>query len=188
MKDIVIYGAGGLAKEVAWLIENINFQKKTWNILAFLVDEEYTHGNEHLIRGLPVLSGEDWLYNHPDEVYVVCGIGKSLVRKKTYEKLLTFTQVKLATLIDPSVRIDKSIEIGNGTIICSNCTVTVDTIIGNGVLMNTGSSVGHDSSVGDYCTLLTNSIVAGHTTLGECCEVGSGAFICLLYTSDAADE
>ena len=36
MKEIVIVGAGGLAKEVAFLIDQINHQKKQWNILGFI--------------------------------------------------------------------------------------------------------------------------------------------------------
>jgi len=177
MKDIVIYGAGGMGKEVVWLIENINLTHQTWTILGFLVDDEYSTGDNQFIRGYPIFPANEWLSNHHNEIYVVCGIGKSTVRKSIYEKVIKFPHVKLATLIDPTVRVDESVTIGAGTLICRNCTVTVDTKIGCGVLMNTGSSVGHDSEVGDYCTLLTNSIVAGRTTLGECCEIGSGAFI-----------
>lgn len=177
MKDIVIYGAGGLGKEVAWLIQNINNKKPTWNILGFIVGESYSELFGKEIYGYKVLGGENWLSQYKEEIYVTCAIGKGIVRKSIYEKILLLPNIKLATLIDPSVIIDRTVIIGVGSIICRNCTVTVDTIIGNGVLMNTGASVGHDSILGDYCTLLTNSIVAGHTTLGDCCEVGSGAFV-----------
>jgi sugar O-acyltransferase (sialic acid O-acetyltransferase NeuD family) len=177
MKDIVIIGAGGMGKEVAWLIENINASIPTWNILGFLVDEKYSESFGQKVFGFTVLGSESWILDFGKEIYVTCAIGKSTVRKSVYEKLSLFANVKLATLIDPTVRIDKSMKIGEGSIICRNCTVTVDSTIGKGVLMNTGASVGHDSLVGDYCTFLTNSIAAGHTTFGTCCEIGSGAFI-----------
>jgi sugar O-acyltransferase (sialic acid O-acetyltransferase NeuD family) len=177
MKDIVIYGAGGLGKEVAWLIQNINNKKLIWNILGFIVGESYSELYGKEIYGYKVLGGENWLSQFKEEIYVTCAIGKSSVRKSIYEKISLIPNIKLATLIDPSVIIDHTVIIGVGSIICRNCTVTVDTIIGNGVVLNTGASVGHDSIVGDNCTLLTNAILAGNTTLGECCEVGSGAFV-----------
>ena len=36
MKDIVIIGAGGFGREVAWLIEDINKIEPQWNILGFV--------------------------------------------------------------------------------------------------------------------------------------------------------
>jgi len=177
MKDIVIIGAGGLGKEVAWLIENINSQKPTWNLLGFLEDEKYKENWGTIVHGYPILGGNSWLGEYKKSIYIICAIGKSQVRKSVYEKFSIYSNVILASIIDPSVKIDKSVIVGEGSIICRNCTVTVDTNIGKGVLMNTGSSIGHDSNIGSFCTFLTNSIVAGHATLGECCEIGSGAFI-----------
>ena len=36
IRDIIIIGAGGLAKEVAFLIEDINKEKMLWNIKGFI--------------------------------------------------------------------------------------------------------------------------------------------------------
>lgn len=38
-KKIVIYGAGGFGREVQWLIERINQQEPTWEILDMLMME-----------------------------------------------------------------------------------------------------------------------------------------------------
>jgi len=177
MKDIVIFGAGGLGKEVAWLIENINNKKPTWRICGFLVDNAYKNIWGKLIYGYKVLGDETYLSSNINEIYVVCAIGKSTTRKLINEKLVKLPKVKLATLIDPSVRVEKTVNIGDGSIICCNCTITVDINIGKGVLMNTGTSIGHDSVIGDYCTFFTNSVASGNTTMGSCCEIGSGAII-----------
>ena len=40
IKDIVIIGASGLAKEVAFLIDDINEKKKQWKILGFIDKNE----------------------------------------------------------------------------------------------------------------------------------------------------
>lgn len=177
MKDIVIIGAGGLGKEVAWLIENINSQTPTWNIIGFLEDESKSELFGQMIYGYKVLGSDTWLSLYEKEIYIICAIGKSFSRKLIYEKFSTYPNLKLATLIDPTVRIDKTVIIGQGSIICRNCIITTDTQIGKGVLMNTGASVGHDSIVGDYCTFLTNAMAAGLTIFGETCDIGAGAFI-----------
>lgn len=36
MKDIVIIGAGGIVREVAWIIEEINEVNPIWNIIGFV--------------------------------------------------------------------------------------------------------------------------------------------------------
>ena len=38
MKDIAIFGAGGLGKEVACLVNKINEQEPTWNMIGFFDD------------------------------------------------------------------------------------------------------------------------------------------------------
>ena len=44
MKDIVIIGAGGFGREVAWLIESINEVANEWNIVGFVDDNKSIHG------------------------------------------------------------------------------------------------------------------------------------------------
>ncbi len=175
MKNIVIYGAGGLGREVLWMIKNINKHKETWNVLGFIVDYEEAWGGE--VAGLKVLGGSQWVEDYNKELFVTCAIGKSSVRKLIYEKVSQMEHVQLATLIDPAVRVDESVQVGEGSIICCRTVITVDINIGKGVLLNTGASVGHDAIIGDYCTMLTNAMASGNTFLGEGCEIGSGAFI-----------
>lgn len=53
MKDIVIIGAGGFGREVAWLIEDINKVSSEWNIVGFVDDNESIQGTE--INGYKVV-------------------------------------------------------------------------------------------------------------------------------------
>ena len=43
MKDIVIIGAGGIGREVAWIIEEINEVNSTWNIVGFVDENREMH-------------------------------------------------------------------------------------------------------------------------------------------------
>ena len=38
MKKIVIFGDGGLGREVQWLIERINERKLSWKIMGYIDD------------------------------------------------------------------------------------------------------------------------------------------------------
>ena len=44
MKPIVIIGAGGLAREVAWLIEEINAVREEWELLGYVDEDPVKHG------------------------------------------------------------------------------------------------------------------------------------------------
>jgi sugar O-acyltransferase (sialic acid O-acetyltransferase NeuD family) len=176
-KNIAIIGAGGMAREVAWLIENINRQTPTWNIVGFIEDKRRADIQTELLNGYKVFSEQAWLDTYKEEISVICGIGDGLIRKNIYKKYSLKPNIEIATLVDPSVRIDSSISIGQGSVICSNSIITVNSQIGSGVLINVNTLIGHDSTIGNYCTLAPFVKVSGGASLGELCSVGSGAFI-----------
>ena len=43
MKDLVIVGAGGFGREVAWLVEEINEVSKEWNLVGFIDENKEIH-------------------------------------------------------------------------------------------------------------------------------------------------
>jgi len=180
MKNIVIYGAGGFGREVAWLIGNINARADTFNILGFIDDDAGMDGKK--INDIIVLGGKAWFEGYKDELYVSCAVGNAGIRRKIYDELGKYKNVKLATLIDPSACVAQTAQIGEGSIVCCASRVMVNTKIGKGVVINTGSSVGHDGELADYAVLYTNVIVSGGVKIGENSEIGSGAFI-LQYKS-----
>ena len=59
MKDIIIIGAGGVGKEVAFIIEQINIKTPKWNILGIIDDNESLWGTK--INGYKVLGGSSVL-------------------------------------------------------------------------------------------------------------------------------
>ena len=79
MKDIVIIGAGGFGREVAWLIERINNESPTWKIKGFIDDNEQLWGKQE--DNYKVLGGTDYL-KKCGEIYAVCAVGSASVRKR----------------------------------------------------------------------------------------------------------
>ena len=46
MKDLIIIGASGFGREVAWLVERINRRSPQWNLIGFLDDDESVQDSE----------------------------------------------------------------------------------------------------------------------------------------------
>lgn len=173
MKDLYIIGAGGFGREVAWLVERINEVNPTWNLKGFIDDNESLWDSDE--GTYKVLGGCDYLKSLGD-VYAVCAIGSARVRKIVIEKFVG-SDVKFATVIDPSVLVSKRVKIGEGTIICAGTIVTVDIKIGNHVIINLDCTIGHDDVIEDYVTINPSVNVSGNVVVCECSELGTGVQI-----------
>lgn len=172
MDKIVIVGVGGFGREVAWLIERINSVKPTWELVGFVDDNKALMGDN--ISGYPVVGDSEWLNNQPDDMYTVCAIGSSNIRKKVIQKL---SNVKFATLIDPKVEMSNTVEIGEGTIICAGTVLTIDVSLGNHVIINLNCTIGHDVTIRDYVTIYPSVNVSGNTYIQKNVEIGTGSQI-----------
>lgn len=170
MKDIVIIGAGGFGREVAWLIERINKVTPTWKIKGFIDDNEKIWGTYE--DNYKVLGGEDYL-KKCGEIFAVCAVGSAKVRKEIVEKYKN-SNVIFATIIDPSVVISDRVEIGEGTIICAGTIVTVDVKIGRHVIINLDCTIGHDDVIENFVTINPSVNISGNVLIGRGTELGTG--------------
>lgn len=175
MKDLIIIGASGFGREVAWLIERINAVKPTWNIIGFVDDNEGIWNTE--VGGYKVLGGSKAVASF-SAVYYICAVGAAKTRKAIIDSVETvLPAIKYATLIDPTVMISDRAKIGNGCIICAGSIITVDIEIGNHVIVNLDCTIGHDAVIADFVTLYPSVNVSGKTNVGECAELGTGVQI-----------
>lgn len=175
MKKLYIIGAGGFGREVAWLVERINENKNEWEIVGFIDDNQNIHGKKE--GNYPVLGGCEYLGSITDDVWVVCAVGNAKVRKQIIEKIEQYSNVKFATLVDPSVLKSKSVQIGEGSIICAGTIITVDISIGKHVIVNLDCTVGHDAKISDFVTIYPSVNVSGNVKIEECVEVGTSTQI-----------
>lgn len=171
MKDILIIGAGGIGRETAWIIEEINEVKPTWNLLGYIDENSEMHGKE--LNGYKVLGGLEVLEKLEEKPYVVVAIANCSVKKSIVTKL--GEKYNFATIIYPTVKVSKFIQIGQGTIIYPGVTLTVNTKIGNHVLISGNCGIGHDTVIGDYSSVLWGSNFSGYDTVGESCFIGVGS-------------
>src|SRR5699024_5366518 len=103
MKDIVIIGAGGFGREVAWLIEDINNESSGWNILGFVDDNESVQDKQ--LGDYSVIGKLDYLLDK--ELNVVIAIANPTIRRLIYNKL-KHTKNIFPTLINHNVILIKT--------------------------------------------------------------------------------
>lgn len=175
LKNIIIIGAGGVGRETALIIEDINNVNKEWNIIGFVDDNDDIQNTK--IDNYHVVGKLDYILNYEKEVYVVCAIANYNVKKSIVNKLKSNKNIKFATLIHPSTILNRTVEVGEGCIIYQNVIVTTNVTIGNHVIVSPKVGIGHDTVVKDYCNLLWNVNISGNVVLKEGVLVGSGATV-----------
>ncbi len=172
MKDLYIIGAGGFGREVAWLVERINQVEATWDIKGFIDDNKAIKGK--IEGGYPILGGTDYLLEEKKEIWVVCAVGSAKIRKSIIEKTQINSNIRYATVIDPSVILSHRVEIGEGTIICAGTILTVDITIGKHVIINLDCTLGHDDIIEDFVTIYPSVNISGNVLVETCAELGTG--------------
>ncbi len=172
INNLIIVGAGGFGREVAWLVERINRVEPTWNLLGFIDDNESILNSS--INGYPVLGSKKVVSDYPDSYYVLA-VGNSRTREKIVSNLKEiYSEIKFGTLIDPSVEVSDFVTVGEGSIICAHTIMTVNISIGVHVIINLDCTIGHDAVIKDYSTLYPSVNVSGISCIGHATELGTG--------------
>jgi len=172
MKDLLIFGAGGFGREVAWIVERLNKVSPTWNLLGFMDDADDIQGT--LINGYPVLGKTGDIRNYPNAYFVVA-VGASKIREQIVSNMKTIDpSIQFGTVIDPSVEMSDRVTIGEGTIICAHSIITVNVEINSHVIINLNCTIGHDSVIRDFATLYPSVNLSGITNINRAVELGTG--------------
>ncbi len=174
MQNIVIYGSGGWAREVLGIIEMINQNQVSWNILGFLDDDPKQHGA--IIAGQRVLGGSNWLADKRS-MHVVIGIGSSIARKQIAERLSYQYDILFPILKHPLAYVGPRVQLGEGTVLHAYSVATVDLNMGRHNLLNVGAMVSHGNRIADYVSIHPHCNVSGDVTLSEGVELGTGTDI-----------
>lgn len=166
---LYILGAGGFAREVAWLVE------QCWGAAVetvFAVDQpEYLTGP---VAGKDVILLAD--ARAAAGARYIAAVGDPAHRRRAVP-LCEGLGLAAATLSHPRAEMSRRVEIGAGSIICAGVIATTDIVIGRHVHINLDCTIGHDARIGDYATLSPGVHVSGRVHIGEGVFIGTGANI-----------
>lgn len=179
IQRIVIIGAGGFAREVEWLLREIdtNESKKTYDFQGYVVSD---------LSKLPeleragVLGDYTWLKkNRSQWDALAIGIGTPQVRCKVAQELdEMFANIQWPALIHPSAKMDfLSGKVERGVLICANVIGTVNLKFEEFCLINLACTIGHEAVIGRGSVLNPSVNVSGGVTIEAAVLVGTGAQI-----------
>lgn len=175
MKKLVIVGAGGFGREIAWQIQKNKFVKYNYDILGF-VDDCENKVNTY-VNGYKVIGNLDWLLQYEDFISVVVCIANVNIRKKIIQSLKENPKIDFPVIICDNVSIADSVFIGEGTIICEYSLISTNTNIGKHCIIDYHCSIGHDVVIKDLVTIYPGSNIAGNILIDKFVEIGSGVQI-----------
>jgi sugar O-acyltransferase (sialic acid O-acetyltransferase NeuD family) len=170
---IAVYGGGGFAREVAWLVQSCNVGADLYEVACFVDDDAAAHGS--VLNGIPVMGLDEARSRFPG-ARIVGGIGAPRTRQTLMEKAAA-AGFGFETIIHPRVERSRWIEIGEGTVICAGNILTTNITLGKHVQINLDCTVGHDVVMGNFATLAPGVHVSGCVRLGTRVYIGTGAAI-----------
>lgn len=156
-----LLGAGGQAREIASYLPS-------GTELFWAVSTEYLESGEpdHVDISRP---GE-----RERESWVVAAVGPPAVRR---DMVAVWPGERFLTLISPSAHVDRSCQVGIGSVIAPGAVLTTDVEVGPHCLVNIGATISHDAALSSFVTVAPGAHIAGRVRLGSGVFVGVGASI-----------
>ncbi|MCX6498342.1 MAG: acetyltransferase [Arthrobacter sp.] len=172
MTELLLVGASGLAREVLACVR----ESGQFDVVGVLDDDESKIGSA--MDGAAILGPASYALRYPDARAVVCvGAGRGRERVVAGLTGLGYPGYRFATVVDPSVRVPYSCDIGPGSILLGNIALTSGITIGSHVVMMPGVTLTHDDEVEDYATLAAGVSLGGGVRIGRAAYLGMNSCV-----------
>lgn len=166
---LVIVGAGGHARVVASVLD----YHSEWEVVG-VADRNESNLNE-IIYKYRIITTWDRLYELRKQGinHAVLAIGDNKEREEMfyYVKELGFT---VTTLIHPTAFTEKSILLGEGTLVCAGVVLSTEVKVGENSIINTGALVDHETKIGNHVHVGPGVVISGRVDVGDYSFLGVG--------------
>ena len=170
---MLIFGAGGFAKEILETVYTVEFKN---NIVFF--DETKSFG-EKLFDQFDILTTENEVKKYfklHDNKFTI-GIGNPILRFKT-AKRFNLLGGELISTISPMAKIGNfDIIIENGCNILQNAIISNSTTLGRACIVYYNAVITHDCKIGNFVEISPSANILGKVTIGDYCRIGSNSTI-----------
>ena len=173
----VILGAGGQARDVAWLIDEINAVDRRFDVVGLVVGDMRKLGENDTHA---VLGDHGWLRDHRDAFDgFVLGIGSPRVRLRLARELRDeFPEKSWPSLIHPRAAFDRrTAKIGEGVMIGAGVVGSVNLFVDDYACVNLGVTLGHEAAIGRGVVINHNASVAGGVLIEAGSLIGTNATV-----------
>ena len=170
----LIVGAGGFGREVLQVFRAMSSASRVrqeYHFAGFVDDNP--DANVELVPNARLLGGIDQISKH--DGYVIA-IAQPQVKQIVHDRIRD-SGAQPTILVHPLAWVGEEVEIGGGTIITAQSSITTNITIGKHVHINLGCTVGHDAVIEDYATLSPGVHLSGNVTIKRCAGLGTGAVV-----------
>lgn len=176
IKEMIFWGATGHAKVLKQCLRESGVE------LIALFDNDNNIKSPY--ENVPIYYGtnafENWINSRKSVkslgFLVAIGGDKGKDRVDLYEFLESFGLSPLRA-IHSSAFVDSTSQIGSGSQILANSTISVDVKLGRCCIINTSASVDHDCILGEGVHICPGASLAGCITVGDYSTIGTGASV-----------
>lgn len=174
-RDLVIYGAGGAGRELAFSLSLEHCADRKWEVKAFVDDDTSLWGST--VNKIPLHGGIDWLSKHPCAVAITT-VGNPATKRDLVSRLKLTKGISFPMIMGPNCIVSDLAEFGEGCIVSLSFNwISPNVKLGDFVFVNCSTRIGHDVSVGDYTTIFSDIDISGGAKIGSDCVIGSGVTI-----------
>jgi len=175
---IAVIGAGGNAREIRWLIDDINSIEPSYEFAGYVISDPGSPGR---------YDDRDNIVGAIDELYegrlaieaVAIGIGDPAVRYSIGERIAAeLPAMVMPQLVHPSVVMDApSCHLGSGTILSAGAILTVNITVENYAMINRACNIGHEAIVGVGVLINPLASISGGVVIGDRSLIGTSATV-----------
>lgn len=171
---VVILGAGGHGKEIAWNLRQMNAVKPEFEIIGYCDDAKPAG---EIVLGLPVLgTPEQVAARFGGDLGYICGVAKNKMRPALVARAEQAGWSPVS-VIHPSAVIAEDVEIGAGSYIAAQCYVGPGARLARHTLVNVIASVGHDVVLEEHTQICPGVKLSGGAIIREGAFLGSNAVV-----------
>lgn len=173
-RRIVVIGAGGFAREVAWLLRELEAAGAPYSHAGFVVSDlsKLTERDSTVVGDLSWLDARRGV----DFEGLAIGIGTPAARLRVAATLASFDPSWWPPLVHPGARYDRSSCVFEpGTIFCAQSVATVNVHIESFAMVNLSCTLGHEARVGRGSVVNPSVNISGEVTIEEGVLLGTGA-------------
>ncbi|MBM7094958.1 MULTISPECIES: acetyltransferase [Alteribacter] len=166
---IGVIGAGGHAKTAVAIIQRCCSNEK----IVFFSDSSNSFFKDYQLFPADLhslLSMQEKIHHW----HIALG---DIQKRKRFEKELTEHNLPLKTLVHPGSIIEKSVDIGHGSIVVGGAIINSCSTIGKCCIINTAATIDHDCSISDFVNIGPGCHLAGNVEVGKETDIGTGAII-----------
>jgi sugar O-acyltransferase (sialic acid O-acetyltransferase NeuD family) len=178
VKRLVIIGAGGQARELAWYVAECNSRGHAFDLVGFVVTDLSRPGPRDSVER--VVGDYDWLRRHRQSVDgIALGLGTPSARLEVAGVLLAeFPELEWPNIVHPTACFDRATaSLGRGIMIGAGVVATVHLTMDDFSMLNFGVTVGHEARIGEGAVVNPGASISGGVTVGRGVLVGAGAVV-----------